>query len=64
MIEQQKAQKTLNIKECIVTLKRKLDLFMKKLDRLKKEVRFSNVRLDKPLYLVQAQIRRELLGGD
>ncbi len=35
-----------------------------KLDRVKKIMEFKNVRLDKPLYFVHAQKRRELLGGD
>jgi hypothetical protein len=57
------SQKALKIKKCN-KFKRKLNLIKKKLDSLKREGNFSNVRLDKPLYFVQAQIRRELLGGD
>ena len=42
----------------------KIKIFKKKLDSTMIGCSLFNVRLDKPLYLVQAQIRRELLGGD
>ena len=42
----------------------KIKILKKKLDSTMIGCSLFNVRLDKPLYLVQAQIRRELLGGD
>lgn len=43
---------------------KKVKKIKKKLDKGKICYSLSDVRLDKPLYFVQAQIRRELLGGD